>query len=63
MQLIALVLSVLPFNLGLVVLVPLGFSSLYVSYRNIFPFPNEITSIPTAANDSEIKPDDTPPSV
>lgn len=63
MQVIALILSFLPFNLGLVVLVPLGFSSLYVSYRNIFPFPDELVPIPTAANDSEIRPDDTPPTV
>ena len=63
MQLIALMLSVLPFNLGLVVLVPLGFSSLYVSYRNIFPFPDELASSQPAANDSEIRPDDTHPSV
>jgi len=63
MQLIALVLSFIPFNLGLVILLPLGFSSLYVSYRNIFPFPDEIAASPPAANDAEIRPDDKPPSV
>jgi uncharacterized membrane protein len=63
MQLIALVLSFIPFNLGLVVLLPLGFSSLYVGYRNIFPFPDEIAASQPAANDSEIRSDDTPPSV
>ena len=61
MQLIALALSFLPFNLGMVVLIPLGFSSLYVGYRNIFPFPGEIVTSQTAANESEIRPDDTPP--
>jgi len=63
MQVIALILSVLPFNLGLVVLVPLGFSSLYVSYRNIFPFPGELVASSIAANDSEARPDDNPPTV
>ncbi len=63
MQLIALVLSFIPFNLGLVVLLPLGFSSLYVAYRNIFPFPNEITASQPAANETETRPDDTPPAV
>lgn len=38
MQLIALVLGVLPFNLGIIILLPLGLASLYVSYRNIFPW-------------------------
>lgn len=41
MQVIALVLGLLPFGIGLVVLLPLAFTSLYVSYRNIFPFPGE----------------------
>lgn len=61
MQVIALVLSFLPINLGMVVLLPLGFSSLYVGYRNIFPFPDEIVASQTAANEPEIRPDDTPP--
>jgi uncharacterized membrane protein len=63
MQLIAFVLSFIPLNLGLVILLPLGFSSLYVGYRNIFPFPDEIAANQPAANDSQITPDDTPPSV
>lgn len=42
MQVIALLLSMLPFNIGLIILLPLGFTSLYVSYRNIFPFAGEI---------------------
>jgi uncharacterized membrane protein len=62
MQLIALLLSFLPFNLGLIILLPLGFSSLYVSYRNIFPFPDEIaTTSQPAVNTPESRPDDTPP--
>ena len=61
MQLIAVVLSFLPFDLGMIVLIPLGFSSLYVGYRNIFPFPGEIVTRQAAANESEIRPDDTPP--
>ncbi len=43
MQVIALALSLLPFNLGLIVLLPLGLTSLYVSYRNIVPFAHELT--------------------
>lgn len=46
MQLVGLVFSVLPFDLGLIVLLPLGFTSLYVSYRNIFPFAGEIPASP-----------------
>lgn len=42
MQVVALVLGVLPYGIGMIVLLPLGFTSLYVSYRNIFPFPGEI---------------------
>ncbi len=44
MQVVALVLSLLPFNLGMVVLLPLGLTSLYVSYRNIFPFAHELAA-------------------
>ena len=42
MQIVALALSLLPFNIGLVVLLPLALTSLYVSYRNIFPFEHEL---------------------
>lgn len=42
MQAIALALGMLPFGIGLIVLLPLGLTSLYVSYRNIFPFAGEI---------------------
>jgi len=38
-------------RIGLIVLLPIGFTSLYVSYRNIFPFPNEL-----AASQSGAKP-------
>jgi hypothetical protein len=44
MQIIALLLSVLPFNMGLILLLALGLSSLYVSYRNIFPFAHELAA-------------------
>jgi uncharacterized membrane protein len=44
MQGVALVLGIIPFGLGLIVLLPLGLTSLYVSYRNIFPFANELAS-------------------
>jgi len=44
MQVVAVALSILPFNIGLIVLLPLGITSLYVSYRNIFPFADEIAA-------------------
>lgn len=53
MQLVALVLSILPFNLGLIVLLPLGLTSLYVSYRNIFPFAHELAAIEPATHNPE----------
>lgn len=43
-QLIALLLSVVPYNLGIIVLLPLGFTSLYVSYRDIFQHPAEVVA-------------------
>ena len=36
MQLFAFLLSALPFNLGVLVLLPVGLTSMYVSYRDIF---------------------------
>jgi uncharacterized membrane protein len=54
MQVVALVLSILPFNLGLIFLLPLGFTSLYVSYRNIFPFADEIAASESAAPTQEV---------
>jgi hypothetical protein len=53
MQVVALALSLLPFNLGLIVLLPLGLTSLYVSYRNIFPFAHELAAIEPVTHDSE----------
>ena len=41
MQVIAMVLGILPYGLGMLVLLPLGLASLYVSYRNIFPWLDE----------------------
>jgi uncharacterized membrane protein len=53
MQILALVLGFIPFGLGLIVLLPLGLTSLYVSYRNIFPFPNELASSQSTVIDIE----------
>jgi len=47
MQVIALIFGMLPYNIGMIVLLPLGFTSLYVSYRNIFPFKDELDSTPS----------------
>ena len=44
MQVAALALSILPQGIGLIILLPLSLTSLYVSYRNIFPFAGELTS-------------------
>jgi uncharacterized membrane protein len=54
MQVIALVLSLLPFNIGLIVLLPLGFTSLYVSYRNIFPFSHELAAVQPESPETEV---------
>ena len=48
MQVLALLLGMLPYSIGLIALLPLGFTSLYVSYRNIFPFKDEIHIIKPA---------------
>jgi len=54
MQLIALMLGILPFGLGMILLLPLGLTSLYVSYRNIFPWLDQPRAAPpAAAGDSE----------
>jgi len=53
MQIIALILSLIPFNIGLVVLLPLGLTSLYVSYRNIFPFEHELAVIEPVTQEPE----------
>lgn len=38
------VLDILPFHTGMLVSLPLSFTSLYASYRNIFPFADEIAA-------------------
>lgn len=53
MQLLAIVFGLLPYNLGMIVLLPLGLASLYVSYRNIFPFAHELAAIEPDPNPSE----------
>ncbi|OGS90070.1 MAG: hypothetical protein A2061_09805 [Gallionellales bacterium GWA2_59_43] len=53
MQVIALLLGIVPFGIGLIVLLPLGLTSLYVSYRNIFPFQNELASSQPTKIDTE----------
>ncbi len=48
---ISAVLDILPFHTGMIISLPLSFTSLYASYRNIFPFADEIageTAIPGA---------------
>lgn len=47
------ILDILPFNLGLLVSLPLSLTSLYVSYRNIFPFPDEVATIQPAATETK----------
>ena len=54
LQSIALVLSMLPYNIGLLLLLPLGLTSLYVSYRNIFPFAHELAAIHPVTPNPEI---------
>lgn len=41
MQVIAMALGILPYGLGMILLLPLALASLYVSYRNIFPWLDE----------------------
>ncbi len=52
MQLVALMLGILPYGIGMILLLPLGLTSLYVSYRNIFPWLDAPVVVATAA-DSE----------
>jgi uncharacterized membrane protein len=56
MQFIALALGILPYNIGLIILLPLGLTSLYVSYRNIFPFAHELAAIEPVPNNQETQP-------
>lgn len=53
LQVIAVILSILPYNIGLIVLLPLGLTSLYVSYRNIFPFAHELAAMEPVPNNPE----------
>ncbi len=52
MQVIALMLGILPFGIGMLVLLPLGLTSLYVSYRNIFPWLDVPAAKPVDAGNS-----------
>lgn len=54
MQVVALLLGLLPFKLGLIVLLPLGLTSLYVSYRNIFPFAHELAALEPVTHNPEV---------
>jgi uncharacterized membrane protein len=48
MQVLALVLGILPYGLGMFLLMPLTLTSLYVSYRNIFPWLDAAVAQPAA---------------
>lgn len=50
MQLIAFALSVIPMGLGWIILLPIGLTSMYVSYRDIF---SESESTDTVSDDKE----------
>ena len=54
LQIIAVLLSLLPYNIGLIMLLPLGLTSLYVSYRNIFPFAHELAAPEPVAQNPEV---------
>jgi uncharacterized membrane protein len=56
LQFIALVLAILPYSIGLIIILPLGLTSLYVSYRNIFPFAHELAATEPVPNNPEIQP-------
>jgi uncharacterized membrane protein len=57
MQVVALLLGILPFGIGMILLLPIGLTSLYVSYRNIFPWLDaSVVVAPTA----EVESDGTP---
>ncbi len=48
LQMFALVLGILPYGLGMILLMPLTLTSLYVSYRNIFPWLDVVVAQPAA---------------
>lgn len=47
MQALTMLLGILPFGIGMLLLLPLGLTSLYVSYRNIFPWLDEAAPVTT----------------
>jgi uncharacterized membrane protein len=53
LQLFAILASYIPFDLGWVLLLPLGLTSMYVSYRDIFPTPEKSDSVIEASSDNE----------
>lgn len=50
MQLVALLLGFFPFGIGMILLLPIGLTSLYVSYRNIFPWLDAPVAVATEAD-------------
>ena len=48
MQGFTMVFGILPYGIGMLLLMPLGLASLYVSYRNIFPWLDETAPQPAA---------------
>lgn len=60
LQLFAILASFIPFDLGLLVLLPLGMTSMYVSYRDIFPTPEASNSTSAATATEVISSDDSP---
>lgn len=52
MQVLTMLLGILPYGIGMLLLLPLGLTSLYVSYRNIFPWLDE-TSPASPATETE----------
>lgn len=51
MQVLTMLLGILPFGIGMLLLLPLGLTSLYVSYRNIFPW-LDAPATPAAAEEN-----------
>ncbi len=55
LQLFAIIASFIPFDLGWMLLLPLGLTSMYVSYRDIFPTPKKMHA---ASADDAVTPDE-----
>lgn len=51
LQVFAVLVSFIPYGLGWLLLLPIGLTSMYVSYRDIFPTPEQSDSVIQAAND------------